>query len=72
MANGTFIASLPEQNLQGTHSKPVCNWLTRGRGSKGMIVDHHKGPGEEDGEIEVMANIYLKSLPLGPRRIGRL
>lgn len=35
-----------------------------------MIVGQHKGPGEEDGEIEVILNIYFKWLPLRTRRKG--
>lgn len=44
--------------------------LVRGRGSQEMIVSQHKGPGEGDGEIEVILNIYFKWLPLRTRRKG--
>lgn len=34
-----------------------------------MIVDQHKDPGEGDGGIKAILNIYLKWLPLGPGKI---
>lgn len=45
-------------------------WLTRGRDSQEIIVGQHKRPGEGDGEIEVILNIYFKWLPLRTRRKG--
>lgn len=64
-------AILYKKSLGRPHGIKLCvalaNW---GRGSKWMIVDQHKDPGEGDGGIKVILNIYLKWVPLGPGKIG--